>query len=210
MITGAEFLIYVKAKLNRLDTNAYADIRDEFIFLMAQDAIKFLVLQYDTGQTTKGTDQASLNNYLASITKTGSKDLADNAVDLPNDILKIKDMVVNVKVDSEEGFVSALEFTNHKISQKESNYFSESKAYEPTYRLIDNKIKFITKKILDESANFICTKIKYEYLEQPEMFNSSSQIELPFIQELEDRTVTLILENLEQQRLGSQPQVTQI
>jgi hypothetical protein len=202
MITGAEFLIYVKAKLNRLDTNAYADIRDELIFLLAHDALKYLILQYDTGQVTKGVDQASINNYLASITKQDTKDLTDNAVELPG-VLKIKDMVVEVTVESETGFVPAVEFTNQSISQKEHNYFSESKAYEPSYRLIDGKIKF-------EVTDFVCNKIKFEYLEQPIMLDSTTQINLPFITEFEDRTVTLILENIEQQRLGSQPQVTQI
>ena len=63
-MTGAEFIQYVKAKLNRLDTAAYNDVRDEEILFFANNAHKVILLLWDTGQKTVTTDSASINNYL--------------------------------------------------------------------------------------------------------------------------------------------------
>ena len=202
-MTGAEFIQYVKAKLNRLDTAAYADVRDEEILFFGHNAHKVLLLLWDTGQKTITTDSASINNYMASQTiSVPELLLVDNAVSLPK-MLKFKDMMVYVEVEDEFGWQPTIEKANNLSSQVEENYFTRSQAYEPTYRLINDKIKF-------EVTDFLCKKIKYEYIKYPEEFTEASTLDFPFIIDLQDKTVTLILENLEQARLQSQPAVTNL
>ena len=48
-MTGTEFVGHVKVKLNRLDSNAYADILQEEILFFGTDALKKLTLKINNG-----------------------------------------------------------------------------------------------------------------------------------------------------------------
>lgn len=202
-MTGRDFVLFVKAKLNRLDSSAYEDVRPEEIFLFAQAAQKKLTLSFDVFRFSQSSDKENLNVYLASITKSsGQVMLTDNEVALPL-VLKLKDVAAYVAVTptNEAGWVSTREVTNQKTTSREGNTFEQSYPDTPAYRLIDGKIKF------DKSPIFSVEKIRYEYLEYPSKLTFDSIITFPFVEELQDMTVTLILENLENRRISTQPTI---
>lgn len=200
-MTAATFITHVKAKLNRLDSSAYEDVRPEEVLFFAGDALKKLILHFDTLRFSNSVQEESLFVYLASVTKSsGEVAISSGMVTLPQ-VLKFKDLeaFVTVPETSETGWMPTRELHNIKTSDRVSNPFLQSYPDTPCYRLIDNKIKF------DSSPIFTVSKIRYEYLELPAPFTSSSVMEYPFNSELEDTTVTLILENLESRRQQSQP-----
>lgn len=206
-MTGAEFITYVKAKLNRLDTEAYQDVRDEEVLFYAFDALKNLSLLYDKGMVPATLDRETVSNYLASITKTsGVVALVNNKVALPL-VLKIKDIRVSVTVDGVTGMTKSNLVDNIKSSDRWDNPFTQSQADQPNYRLIDNEIVFEQPRTGEFSA-FTCTMIIYEYLEYPTEITESTVLDMPFVKELQDKTATLILENLESNRVQSQPIVS--
>ena len=49
-MTGAVFVQEVKAKLNRLDSAAYEDVRVEEVLFFGYDALKYLTLDFDEGK----------------------------------------------------------------------------------------------------------------------------------------------------------------
>ena len=49
-----------------------------------------------------------------------------------------------------------------------------------------------------------------DFIENPELFKATDDIVVPFMKELQDKTVTLLLENLEARRLQTQPQVSNV
>lgn len=203
-MTAATFITHVKAKLNRLDSSAYEDVRPEEILFFAGDALKKLILHFDTLQFTKSVQEESLLVYLAGVTKTsGEVTISSGMVALPP-VLKFKDLeaFVTVPETSETGWMPTRELDNIKTSDRITNPFLQSFPDTPCYRLIDNKIKF------DPSPVFSVSKIRYEFLELPAPFTTSSTMDYPFNTELEDTTVTLILENLESRRQQSQPIVS--
>jgi hypothetical protein len=203
-MTGLEFVTYVKVKLNRLDSSAYEDVRPEEIFFYGEEALKKLTLQFDLGQFSQSVDKSTLLVYLASLTKIAPEvTLTNGAITLPS-LLKIKDLEAYVEVtgSTEKGWTSTREFNNDRSSDRTDNPFVKSYADAPVYRLIDGKIKF------DTSSVFTVTKIRYEYLQFPGAITEASNLTYPFMSELEDFTVTLILENLEARRLNSQASVS--
>jgi len=204
-MTGAEFITFVKAKLNRLDTNAYEDIRPEEVLLYANDAYKNLILNFDIGKYSPALDSEVIKNYLAKLhVITGEVALTENAVAMP-ELLKIKDMKVFVTIgagdDEETGWMKTRNLDNIKNTSREDNVMRRSFPEEPVYRLTDSKIKF-------EVNNFTCSKIIYEYLKKPVEITEISSIDFIYMKELQDATVTSILETLESRRLQSQAVVS--
>lgn len=202
-MTGTELVAKIKAKLNRIDSSSYEDVRKEEVLFFANNALKSLTLEFDIGIYSRILDKAAINVYLGSLTNSSPEvTLTDNAANYP-DCLKFKDVEVFVTVDSESGWMSASRaVTNNRSSYRQDNPFSKAYPDKPTYRFIDGKIKF------DTSNEFVCTKFKYDYLVFPEEITANSTLTYTFLEELQDKTVTLILENLEAQRLQSQPSVS--
>lgn len=200
-MTGREFITFVEAKLNRLDSSAYQDIRPEEVLLYANDALKALTLNFDVGLYSRSLDRSAILNYLAFLT-VGVKDLAlaDNAVALPL-LLKIKDLSVYVKIGDEEGWVPTRDLDNNKTFDRDDNTFTHSYPDTPGYRLIDGKITFV-------ASNFACTKINFDYLKFPDEIVENSTLDYIFMKELIDHTTTLLLETLESRRIQSQPAVS--
>jgi hypothetical protein len=94
-MTGIEFSLYVKAKLNRIDTSSWEDVRIEEVLFFATEALKKLSVRFDTGMTTPIVDEHTRQAYLASITKIVEIDLLNNEQILPL-LIKIKDVSVHV------------------------------------------------------------------------------------------------------------------
>jgi hypothetical protein len=94
-MTGVEFSLYVKAKLNRIDTSSWEDVRTEEILFFATEALKKLSVRFDTGMTPPIIDEHTRQAYLASITKIVEIDLRNNEQILPL-LIKIKDVYVYV------------------------------------------------------------------------------------------------------------------
>jgi len=204
-MTGAQFITYVEAKLNRLDSSAYQDIRPEEVLLYANDALKYLSLNFDLGTYSRSLDRGAILNYLASLTASAKDvNLTDNAVVLPK-LLKMKDLSVFVTVgegDTQEtGWVSTRDLDNVKTFDRDENPFLHSYPDSPGYRLIDGKITFV-------ANGFTCSKINYDYLKFPDEITEGSNLTYVFMKELEDHTVTLLLETLESRRIQSQPAVS--
>jgi len=201
-MNATEFILKVQVKLNRLDSSSYQDVRPEEVLFFAYNALKALTLSFDLGFYSQLVNTPAILVYLASITKHVSElPLTNNAMALNPNILKIKDLKAYVKIGDEEGWQETREFDNERTSDREDNPFLRSFPDTPVYRLIDNTIKF-------DVNGFECTKVQYDYLVAPAEIRESDTLTYPFMTELEDKTVTLILENLEARRLQTQPAVS--
>lgn len=199
-MTGALFVLGVKVKLNRLDTSSYEDVRPEEIYFFAHNALKQLVLQFDEGRHTSSPNSALINNYMASVTRVlPSTIVTANTLVIP-DVLKFRDLEAFVKVPTteEEGWVPTRELSNERLSDKMSNPFIRSYPDAPAYTYTEGKLKFSVNTL------FSVTQIRGVYIEEPETYTDRSDITLPFTEELENLTVTLLLENLENRRLQTQ------
>lgn len=199
------FVLQVKAKLNRLDSAAYEDVRVEEIYFFGYDALKDLTIDFDSDQYGKYKDDKNIHVYLASLIKHSSEqNLVDNKIELP-DVFKIKSMAVFVTIGAgdqqETGWQPGREIDAHDNTETEYNPFTRSYPDKPAYRLIDDNIEFFVN-------DFICSKLKYDYLVYPAVIDDASDLDMVFIKELQDKTVTLILENLESRRIQSQPVVS--
>jgi hypothetical protein len=201
----ANFINEVEVKLNRLDSSSYEDVRPEEIVFFANDALKALTLAFDIGAYSPLLDEFAIKTYLAYLYTVGDvgdpTPITDNEFTLPEEVFKFKDMEAYVTIGSEVDWVDTRFLDNDKNSSREDNPFRRSFPDSPIYRLIDEKIVF-------EVNGFNVTKARYEYLKYPVEITEGGTLDYPFITELEDKTVTIILENLENQRLGSQPQVS--
>lgn len=205
-MTGARFAQEVKAKLNRLDSAAYEDVRNEEIYFFGFDALKGLTLNYDN-EFDKGMHRGDrlLQAYLSSLIVRKEENLVDNKVALFDEILKIKAIAVYVTLGSgdtlEEGWQPTRTESTLDRDKGIYNMFTKSYPDMPVYKLLDNTLEF-------EADGFVCSKIKYSYLKYPEAITQSTELDMHFVTELQDRTVTLILENLESRRIQTQPAVS--
>lgn len=204
-MTGKEFITHIKAKLNRLDSSAYRDVRPEEILLYANDAYKNLILNFDIGNYSVALDSEVIKNYLATLMVISPEIvLIDNKVALPN-YLKLKDVTVYVTVgvgDNEEsGWMPTRNLDNMQSTSREDNVFRRSFPDTPTYRITNSSILF-------EAVDFTCSKFKMEYLKFPDEITEDGVISFIYMKELQDATVTLILETLESRRLQSQAVVS--
>lgn len=206
-MTGLEFILYVKAKLNRIDTAAYEGMENEEVLLFAHNALKSLTLAFDLGMYSHLTDRPTVLNYLATLVRTSAVvPVTVNVATLPK-VLKIKSMRVEVIADSAgkkfSGWVPAQDRPRDLTFRNENNPFKKSRPNKPIYTLLnENTIEFL----VDDT--FTCGNCQFDYLEYPDEILEDTNIEVPYIEELQDKTVTLILENLESRRLATQPQVT--
>ena len=201
-MTAEQFILQVQVKLNRLDTSSYQDVRPEEVVFFANNALKALILAFDIGQYSMLVNTPAVLIYLSNLIKRGAEAaLVSNEVALPVDILKFKDVQVYVTIGEEAAWCPTREYNNEKTSNREDNPFRQSYPDEPIYRLIDGQIKF-------DVNGFNCTKIRYDYLQTPIEITENSTLTYPFMNELEDKTVTLILENLESRRVQTQPAVS--
>lgn len=199
-MTGAEFILFVKAKLNRLDTSAYEDVRPEEILFFGRDALKLLTLEFDLGIYSQKLDRATVNNYLSYISKRVELDMVNSASAI-FDLLKIKDATGYIEVGDEKGWRPLKEKILDGVYNREDNTFRKSTPVEPTYILEQGSIKVLTN-------GFVCTKVELVYLVNPLEIEEYTILNFPFTQELQDKTVSLILENLENRRLSTQPVVS--
>jgi hypothetical protein len=94
-MTGVEFSLYVKAKLNRIDTSSWEDVRIEEVLFFATEALKKLSVKFDVGMVHPTIDKQTAQTYLASITKNTEISLLNNEQILPL-FIKIKDVSVHV------------------------------------------------------------------------------------------------------------------
>ena len=201
-MTAVEFIRHVEVKLNRIDSSSYEDIRPEEVIFFANDALKSLTLAFDIGAYSPLLDEFAIKTYLAYLYEVQEEVVVtDNAFTLPSEVFKFKDMEAYVEIGTEKEWCETRFLDNIENSGRESNPFLRSFADSPIYRLISKKVKF-------EVTNFIVTKARYEYLKYTEVITEESSLDYIFNSELEDKTVTLILENLEGRRLASQPQVS--
>lgn len=204
-MTSEEFILEVQVKLNRLDSSSYQDVRPEEIIFFANDALKLLTLGFDSGVYSQIVDKPTILRYLAGSTSSQAElTLTDNKRGVTDNIIKLKDVEVFVEIGSgetaESGWMPTRELDNEYNSKKEYNNFTKSYPDRPSYRLINSEITF-------NVDGFTCTKVRYDYLFVVEITEVSG-VNFPFNQELEDKTVTLILENLEARRLQTQPTVS--
>jgi hypothetical protein len=201
-MTGATFITHVQVKLNRLDTAAYEDVRPEEVIFFANDALKSLTLGFDLGYYSQLVDRQLLDVYLAGLHKVQPElVVTGNEVALPVTVLKVKGLEAFVVKGTESGWVDTRRQTNEEVPNRESNPFLNSFPDMPNWRLIGGKIKF-------DAVGFNCTKVRYDYLATPTVITEGSTLTYPFMPELEDKTVILILENLEARRVQTQPAVT--
>lgn len=201
-VSVAKFIQHVKVKLNRLDTSQYEDVRPEEVVFFANDALKALTLAFDKGLYPSSLDLEVITVYLASLhSRQTELPLTNNERTLSQDVFKFKDMQAYVTIKEEQGWQDTRWLDNKLNSFREENPFTKSYPDRPIYRLIEDKIKF-------EAPDFEVTKIRYEYLKYPITITEAGTLEYLFINELEDKTVTLILENLESRRIQSQPSVS--
>ena len=198
-MTGAEFSLYVKAKLNRLDTSSWEDVRTEEILFFGRDALKRLSLRYDAGTVPVHLQGSIMNMYLSSITETIVLNLT-GGVALLTSILKIKDTKVQVKIGNELRYVPTRELATQDLSFVTNSPLSKSFPDKPIYYLSQNSITFV-------EDGFSCEKVEIKFIKFPAEILENSILDIPFTMELQDETVKLILENLESRRIQTQPAI---
>jgi hypothetical protein len=204
MITGATFITRVKAKMNRIDTSSHEDVRPEEVLFFGNDALKALTLEFDTGKYSPLLDKEALNAYLSDLTSRSAEiTLTAGKVALPS-LLKIKGMQCFVTAGDSTGWVPCIDKSNLDLYEKEHNPFKHSFANKPHYRLEDENI------IFDTDGTFSVSKIVLIQLDIPTPITISSELNYEFISELENKTVTLLLENLESRRIETQPVVSKM
>jgi hypothetical protein len=108
---------------------------------------------------------------------------------------------VRVFYEGSTGWQPTRELDNNRNSNTNYSPFSKSFPDKPSYVLQESKIKFFVN-------SFICKAVKITYLEQPILITEEQQLNMPFVNELQDETVTLILENLESRRIQTQPPIS--
>jgi hypothetical protein len=113
----------------------------------------------------------------------------------------IYEIEVRVLYEGEAGWQPTRELDNNRNSNTNYSPFSKSFADKPSYVLQESKIKFYVN-------DFVCKEAKITYLEQPKLITEDQQLNMPFVNELQDETVTLILENLESRRIQTQPPIS--
>jgi len=198
-MTGAEFSLYVKAKLNRLDTSSWEDVRTEEILFFGRDALKRLSLRYDVGTVPVHLQGSIMNMYLSSITETIVLNLT-GGVALLTSILKIKDTKVQVKIGNELRYVPTRELATQDLSFVTNSPLSKSFPDKPIYHLSQDRINFV-------EDGFTCEKVEITFIKSPAEILENSVLTIPFTMELQDETVKLILENLESRRIQTQPAI---
>jgi len=204
-MTGAEFITYIKAKLNRLDTSAYEDIRPEEVLLFANEALKTLVLEFDKGRYSALIDEKVIGGYLNTLIVTEPEaDITNNEFTYPSTVLKYRDIDAYVVAGDEEAWRPADDKSRTNKADKEDNPMTKSYPDRPDYRIEDGKVKF------DVDDTFNVTKYASTYLKFPDIILSESTLSYPFMTELENKTVTLLLENLDSRRLETQPTVSKM
>lgn len=213
-MTAAQFVQFVEAKLNRLDSSSYEDVRPEEIIFFANDALKSLVLAFDIGAYSRTLNEAAIKVYLGTLQVYGNTEAPTslNKFELLDKVLKFKDVLAKVEVPdgdnpTETGWMPTRWLDNEADSTREDNPFLRSYADKPIFRLITQEVDD-TKVIKFETNGFEITNIRYDYLKYPTEITEGSVLTFPFMDELENHTVTLILENLEARRLQTQPSVS--
>ena len=213
-MTASEFIQYVEVKLNRIDSSSYEDIRPEEVIFFANDALKSLILAFDIGAYSRTLDVAAIKVYLGALQVYGNTEvpISSNRFALLDKVLKFKDVVAQVKVPdadnpTETGWMPTRWLDNNQNTTREDNPFLKSFADKPIFRLI-TKESDDAKIIQFETNGFEVTSIRYDYLKYPTEITEGSVLSYPFMDELENHTVTLILENLEARRLQTQPSVS--
>jgi hypothetical protein len=211
-MTTTEFVSRVKVKLNRIDTSSYEDVRPEEVIFFGNNAMKALILNFDLGGYPQLVDTDAVRVYMQDFYQHQAElPLLTNEADIEAHVLKYKDVQVWVRIVDpeddktilEEAWVGASrDLDNYKTSDREDNPFKRSYPDSPVYRLIGGKIHF-------DAQDFTCTKYKYDYLKVPKVIvETDTDLDHPFMDELENKTVSLILENLEARRLQTQPAVS--
>jgi len=204
-MTGATFIIYVKAKLNRLDTAHYEDVRDEEVLLFGNEALKDLTLSFDSGLFSPKVDARALQVYLDSLVDDiDETNCTANKAASPAEVLKLKDIEAFVTIGDESGWMPAISRSNDLVSHRQDNPFEKSYPDRPNYRVLDGEIVF------DTDGSFAITKFRGKKLIMPAEFDASTTLSYPFMEELENKTVTLLLENLESRRIETQPVVSKM
>ena len=212
-MTGGEFVLYVKAKLNRLDTAAYTDVRSEEILFFGRDALQLLLLDFDRGAFSPSIDKNTALIYLNSMTETKSLQKVqdeDCKFEFP-DAIKYKDLNLEIEVE-----YNGKTYTDTKplrvmpsegLSLLEQTDFRRSTISEPNCYLTDNILKVIKDSDYGED-DIVCKAVTCLYIKRPKELEEDGEIPVAFTKELQDKTVSLILENIENNRLRTQPIIT--
>ena len=121
---------------------------------------------------------------------------------IPTTQLKIKSAKFYITAGDKSKWIPGHLMDNTKKDFKEFKSFTASTAARPHYRLTGNSISV-------EENNFTASQAVLTSLMMPPAVTSSSVLEIPFMSELQNKTVSLILENLESPRIQTQPVITQ-
>ena len=201
-MTTVQFIQEVKVKLNRIDSASYEDVRPDEVVFFANEALKSLTLEFDLGVYSPILNIEAILVYLGSLIGIQTElALTSNGVALNANVFKLKSVEVEVTKGSETGWVgTSREMGTNDNSVREDNPFQRSFMDRPAYRFIDDKIQF-------DAQDFTCNKVRYDYLRYPAVITEGGNVDYTFTNELQDKTVTLILENLEARRLQTQPAV---
>ena len=184
-MTATELIQRVKVRLNRLDTSFNADMRNEEVLLYINSALQSLVNKIYNGRIDNAASGDALSIYLSTLkVLEGETPLTNNGASL-EDVLVFIGAEVYVSVGDLSAWVP----------------FTKSTVDNPTYDLLNNKCIFV-------SEGFTCTKVKREFIKKPEEILESSTVDFRFLNELEEEATTLILENIQDPRISSQPQIS--
>jgi len=201
-MTATELIQRVKVRLNRLDTSFNADMRNEEVLLYINSALQSLVNKIYNGRIDNAASVDALSIYLSTLkVLEGETPLTNNGVSL-EDVLVFIGAEVYVSIGEFSAWVPGVEgIKGISIAERESNPFTKSTVDNPTYDLLNNKCIFV-------SEGFTCTKVKREFIKKPEEILESSTVDFRFLNELEEEATTLILENIQDPRISSQPQIS--
>lgn len=208
-MTGSEFVQYVKAKLSRLDTAFHEDVRTEEVLMYAHDALKSLTIEYDSGKIPSVLDSKVIAIYLSSVTEDilGDLSLIEEGkfarITISN-YLKLKNLTVEVTAGTATSWQPTREIAVDDFTGTQYNPFTKGFPDRPSYFFSSGFLVF-------PLSGYVCNKIKAVALKNPAAIEENSNLSsIPFVKELQDKTVTLILENLESRRIQTQPVISRV
>ena len=208
-MTGLEAAQKFKVEINKLDRSSYIDIRLEKILHYLNKAALFLVKKKYRG-IDSGPGRLEimhpvlddLKNLIKESSTTGLEETGLTEIAFENDHLYF--IACNIQTASSEcptpDWHEGRYVKPERVYKELESPFTESKLDSPMITVVGDKL------VIYHSA-FDVGAVTVKYLSTPAEITSDAEIALSFENEIIDTAVSMALENVESQRIKTQPQV---
>lgn len=210
-MTGLEAAQSFKIEVNKLDRSSQIDLRIEKILHYLNKAQLFLIRKKNKGDNP-GPGRLEVNHPIMDDLKAL---VIEKNIDLTNVDLNTTEALVPFEEDHFFYIASRIETSSgdcsptwctgryvkpERVYMELQNPFNKSVVGDPIVSIIGNNLAVY-------NTDFVIDSVKIKYLRRPVALTTSTIIEVPFEDEIIDIAVTMALENMESQRIKTQPGV---